>query len=346
MLAVAIATGFPAHGREPGLAPSWSVLDSGRSHWHTVHSFQGDEGWLLCGKDAVWSVTESGAVRRIVRSRADGGVLRQPASVGVGPRSLLVYDRETMNVVEADRKTGEPIRVTLSLSLGGAPYTGSAWNGRRWILSGYLKGGPSKALLEIQAREPGSWEYVGGSGITPEERGLTGSLLPLGSVAAGPGGKTLVSFLALGRAIVVDDRGEELLSLNLPIDGKRALAPEQVKAPPTTADEYRAVFRGRSVPVGAGWMGDDPCVLIADLAIGEGALRWCRFSSRTGELLSETTLGLPSRDPGDWFYGAASTRGAVTTVAVLARPWNASDQTVARLSGFRISAARARTARR
>ncbi|MHB8798086.1 MAG: hypothetical protein ACYDBY_06435 [Thermoanaerobaculia bacterium] len=273
-------------------------------------------------------------------------MLKQPASVGVGPRSLLVYDRETMNVVEADRKTGGAIRATLSLRLGGAPYTGSAWNGRRWILSGYLKGGPSKALLEIQAREPGTWELVGGSGITPEERGLTGFLLPLGSVAAGPGGKTLVSFLALGRAIVVDDRGEELLSLVLPIDAKRALAPEQVNGPPTTADAYRSVFRAKSIPVGGGWMGDDPCVLIADLGIGDGALRWCRFSSRTGELLSETTLGLPSRDPGDWFYGAASTRGEVTTVAVLARPWDAPEKVVARLHGFQIPPARLRGRRR
>ena len=276
------------------------------------------------------------SVRPLVRSVAEGGVLRQPFNVAVAPKTLLVYDRETMNFIEADRASGKPVRSLVFTQAGGVPYTGSAWNGSRWVLAGFMKDA-TQALLEIQTRDATSFAFVGGTSLATEERALTRLLQAFGSVAPGPKGQTLLSFIALSRAIVVDDKGAELLSLVLPVAADRALRPEGVKAPPTNMDENRAIFRGKSIPVGVGWTGDDPCVLIADLGRGDDALRWCCFSTRTGSLAGETVLGLPSRDPGDWFSAAATTRNGRTTVAVLSRPYAGSgSKMTTTLYGFQI----------
>lgn len=315
-----VTAGLPAFGGQPGLSAAWSVPAPPSARWASVHALPDGDGWLLCGWDTVWRVEGPGAVRPFIRSLADGGVLRNPLGLAVGPRSVLVYDRETMNFIEADRATGQPVGSVVFTRAGGVPYTGFAWNGTRWVLSGFMKD-VSQAILEIQARDAGTWAFAGGTRLTPEERSVTSLLQTFGSVAAGPDGKTLLSFHALRRAIVVDEKGAELLSIDLPIPTGRALDPSAVKAPPMSEDENRAIFRGKSIPMGAGWMGGDPCVLMADLGSGEDALRWCRFSMRTGEPLGETRLALPSRDSGDWFAGAASTRAGRTKVAVLSRPW-------------------------
>ncbi len=335
-VATVVLTGLPAHGRGPGLPSAWSVPDSRSARWASVTALPDGEGWLLCGWDTVWRVEGPSSVRPLVRSVAEGGVLRQPFNVAVAPKSLLVYDRETMNFIEADRASGKPIRSLVFTKAGGVPYTGSAWNGSRWVLAGFMKDA-TQALLEIQARDATSVAFVGGTSLATEERALTRLLQAFGSVAPGPRGQTLLSFIALGRAVVVDDKGAELLSLALPIEPGRALRPEGVKAPPTNMDENRAIFRGRSIPVGVGWMGDDPCVLVADLGRGDDALRWCCFSARTGSLVGETVLGLPSRDPGDWFSAAATIRDGRTTVAVLSRPYEGSgSKMTTTLHGFQI----------
>jgi hypothetical protein len=330
-----VLAGFPAAGRGPGLSPAWSVAEPPSARWLGVHALPAGEGWLVCGRDTVWRVDGPGSVNPLVRSLADGGVLRAPLNLAVGPKTLLVYDRETANFIEADRATGRPVRSLVFTKAGGVPYTGSAWNGFRWVLGGYMKDATG-APLEIQARDATTFAFVGGTPLTTEERSLTGMLLPTGSVSGGPGGMTLLSFHALGRAIVVDEKGAELLSLALPIPPDRALQPGSVKAPPTSESEHRALHRGRTVPAGTGWMGSDPCVLLADLGRGDDALRWCRFSIRTGALVSETVLGLGSRDPGDWFSAAASTSGGHTTVAVLSWPYSAGGKRTASLHTFRV----------
>jgi hypothetical protein len=312
---VALAAGGPVAAgplhplrvlRDTSLGPTWNCIARADAL----------PGWLI-GRGGEVLTLKDGATStmRLTAPYSEGGALFSALVIGVSPERAMVLDAENGHLVEVDAVTGKVKRATPLDKLDGSPVAGIAWNGTAWVLAGDFRFTPTQDVVQI--REPQELRLVAKHSVPPADRHRLNQVGEGGAVASGPAGKTLVVLVGLLRAFVIDGEGRENVSLELPIPNGRRLSLENRSSPPKSTDELWSLYRGRTLPVAAGWSGEDPSVLLAALDSGDAALTWCRFSQRDGALKATYVLDVPSAGPHDFFQAASRNTAQGTTLMVL-----------------------------
>lgn len=265
---------------------------------------------------------------RLLVGREAGGrpLLLSAHAAAASDDRVLIYDIQNAYLIEADLQGGRPRRATYSPKA--LPTAGVAWNGSAWVLAGHFEGGEA-----VQIRDAGTFELSATYTLPVEETHRVRAISYQGSVASGPAGKTVVVFVALSRAIVINQEGAEVLSLDLPISADRLVSEAGRTSPPGTRDEAERLWAGRSVPVGVGWTGEDPSVLLQEGG-PRTRLTWCRFSGRDGHLKAKYVLDVPLEPRGGCRVASATDKG-VTTLMVL-KSWVSGTETRSALFEFSI----------
>ena len=285
---------------------------SGSKWWH-VSRAESISAWLLCRFEGeVQTLADGNQPKTLLSASANGRPLLFSATAsGASADRVMVYDSLNRHLVEADLATGKARRATKipkTLPLGGI-----AWNGGAWVLAGGFDGDEA-----VQFREPNGLSVVARYTLPAEERLRLKHIGEQGSIAAGPDGLVLVAFDALTRAFVLDRRGGELLSLEIPIPENLRVSDRSRVAPPRTAEEFERLWAGRTAPTGVGWTGGEPSVLLA--SDDPRALTWLLFSARDGRLTASYLLDV-TLEPRGGFRAAASTNQDGTSLMVL-KTWS------------------------
>lgn len=305
------------------------TIDGRGGPWWSIDRAASIRSWLLTRMAGEVLVLPDGApVPRVLVGREVGGrplLFSAYVAAASGDR-VLVYDIQNAHLIEADLVGGRPRTATFSPKA--LPLAGVAWNGSAWVLAGHFEGGEA-----VQIRDAGTLKVVATYSLPVEESHRVRAIAYEGSVAAGPAARTVVVFVALSRAIVLDQGGAEVLSLDLPIAADQLVSEAGRTSPPRSRDESERLWAGRVIPVGVGWTGEDPSVLLQE-AGPRTRLTWCRFSGRDGHLKARYTLDVPPAPRGGCRVASATDKG-VTTLMVL-KSWISGAETRSALFEFSI----------
>lgn len=288
------------------------VVHSEQASWLSISRVSGSAAWLMTRFEGeIFKLDDGAAAPKQVLGREQKGgrpLLFSALAAAAGNGRLLVSDIRNDHLIEADLASGSPRRATFTpRTFFGA---GAAWSGRAWALAGLFDG-----TIGVQLREPTEHKVISTYALPPTERERLRRISYEGTIAAGPGGRLVVAFYGLDRAIVLDLDAIEVLSLELPIPPERKVTASGRLGVPSTPEESRRLWAGRVAPKGVGWTGEDPSVLL-QAADPPSSLTWCRFSGKDGRLSATYSLEIPF-GPGSGYTAASAAREGGTSLMVL-----------------------------